>query len=97
MRVPVAEASTCESWSIALEEQRKALRSEKGDQSESGYVPEALPSPSLLAKNHEMFTQFVSVLTRVLCPPYCVVQNMKASSLSIHRKRPRRASPWSRS
>ncbi|GLD96517.1 hypothetical protein PINS_up005200 [Pythium insidiosum] len=60
MRVPVAEASTCESWSIAIEEQRKALRAEKEDQSEFALGMEALPSPSLLARHHEMCSQFVS-------------------------------------
>ncbi|KAG7401151.1 hypothetical protein PHYBOEH_002709 [Phytophthora boehmeriae] len=32
MRAPIREASTCESWSIAIEEQRKVLRSGTADQ-----------------------------------------------------------------
>ncbi|KAL4115625.1 hypothetical protein PRIC2_013785 [Phytophthora ramorum] len=32
MRTPIREASTCESWSIAIEEQRKVLRSGKANQ-----------------------------------------------------------------
>ncbi|KAE9007559.1 hypothetical protein PR003_g17734 [Phytophthora rubi] len=32
MRTPIREASTCESWSIAIEEQRKVLRSGKSNQ-----------------------------------------------------------------
>jgi hypothetical protein len=64
MRVPIREASTCESWSIAIEEQRKVLRSGKANQREcpssSVPFPEALPSPTLLARNHELFSHFVS-------------------------------------
>ncbi|TMW57033.1 hypothetical protein Poli38472_002958 [Pythium oligandrum] len=66
MRVPVAEASTCESWSIAIEEQRKVLRGERVDQNASSrIVPEALPSPTLLATNHEMYSQFEMTPPRV--------------------------------
>lgn len=72
MRAPVTEASTCESWSIAIEEQRKALRAKQTDQREcsSAYassaagrgasLAEAMPSPTLLARNHELFSLFVS-------------------------------------
>lgn len=67
MRASVNEASTCESWSIAIEEQRKALRSEKEHQRESGAFSEALPSPSLLARNHELFSQFVSGRGAYVC------------------------------
>ncbi|POM81303.1 SEC14 cytosolic factor [Phytophthora palmivora] len=63
MRTPIREASTCESWSIAIEEQRKVLRSGKANQREclssSVPFPEALPSPTLLARNHELFSHFV--------------------------------------
>lgn len=74
MRVPVSEASTCESWSIAIEQQRKALRAEQADQRECSPFLEALPSPTLLARNHELFSHFVSC--RALCSrppaPLCV-------------------------
>lgn len=62
MRTPVSEASTCESWSIAIEEQRKALRAEQSDQRECSSFAEAMPSPTLLARNHELFSLFVSFL-----------------------------------
>ncbi|DBA02192.1 TPA: hypothetical protein N0F65_004827 [Lagenidium giganteum] len=65
MRAPISEASTCESWSIAIEEQRKALRAEKEDQSEFGGLVEALPSPTLLARNHEMYSLFESSPPRI--------------------------------
>jgi hypothetical protein len=58
MRTSISEASTCESWSIAIEEQRKALRNEVDEIAEPGNPPEALPSPTLLAKNHEMYSLF---------------------------------------
>lgn len=77
MRAPVSEASTCESWSIAIEEQRKALRAKQSDQREClpcsapagtrGAVAEALPSPTLLARNHELFSLFVSGRLMALC------------------------------
>lgn len=71
MRAPVREASTCESWSIAIEEQRKVLRSGGSAQREcNNSVPfqEALPSPTLLARNHELFSHFVSeVVLRRRC------------------------------
>lgn len=72
MRAGVNEASTCESWSIAIEEQRKALRSEKEHQRESGAFLEALASPSLLARNHELFSQFVSGRGAYTCVCACV-------------------------
>ncbi|TYZ58268.1 hypothetical protein PybrP1_007945 [[Pythium] brassicae (nom. inval.)] len=58
MRTPVGEASTCESWSIAIEQQRKALRAEQADQRACSPYLEALPSPTLLARNHELFSHF---------------------------------------
>ncbi|CEG47134.1 hypothetical protein F443_01183 [Plasmopara halstedii] len=62
MRTPIREASTCESWSIAIEEQRKVLRSEKVNKRECSSnsipFPEALPSPTLLARNHELYSHF---------------------------------------
>ncbi|GAB9469105.1 hypothetical protein Gpo141_00006394 [Globisporangium polare] len=67
MRTPVSEASTCESWSIAIEEQRKALRAEQSDQREcsSSSFPEAMPSPTLLARNHELFSLFETSPPRI--------------------------------
>lgn len=68
MRAPVREASTCESWSIAIEEQRKVLRSGGSAQREcNNSVPfqEALPSPTLLARNHELFSHFEAQPPRV--------------------------------
>lgn len=90
MRTPVSEASTCESWSIAIEEQRKALRAEQSDQREcSSSFAEAMPSPTLLARNHELFSLFVSLTRlRCLCGVFSLVnQNIKASFFSINRKR----------
>ncbi|CAH0487242.1 unnamed protein product [Peronospora farinosa] len=70
MRTRIREASTCESWSIAIEEQRKVLRSGKINQREcnSSAVPfsEAVPSPNLLARNHEVFSQFVQYKSALL-------------------------------
>ncbi|CAH0515018.1 unnamed protein product [Peronospora belbahrii] len=69
MRTPIGTASTCESWSIAIEEQRKVLRFGKTSQREctldSVYFPEALPSPNLLARNHEIFSHFETSPPRV--------------------------------
>lgn len=69
MRTPIREASTCESWSIAIEEQRKVLRSEKLNKREcpSSPIPfsEALPSPYLLARNHELYSLFEASPPRV--------------------------------
>lgn len=71
MRTAVSEASTCESWSIAIEQQRKALQAEQADQREcSPYVVEALPSPTLLARNHELFSHFVRARASI-CPSVC--------------------------
>ena len=58
MRVPLKEASTCESWSIAIEEQRKvhAAITQNGDASSPN-----LASPRLLARNHELYARFVSL------------------------------------
>ncbi|KAF1331535.1 hypothetical protein FI667_g4035, partial [Globisporangium splendens] len=65
MRTAVSEASTCESWSIAIEEQRKALRAEQTDQRECLSFPEAVPSPTLLARNHELFSLFEASPPRI--------------------------------
>uniref|UniRef100_K3WLT2 PH domain-containing protein n=1 Tax=Globisporangium ultimum (strain ATCC 200006 / CBS 805.95 / DAOM BR144) TaxID=431595 RepID=K3WLT2_GLOUD len=65
MRTAVSEASTCESWSIAIEEQRKALRAEQTDQRECLSFPEAMPSPTLLARNHELFSLFEASPPRI--------------------------------
>ncbi|GLE10681.1 hypothetical protein PINS_up022898 [Pythium insidiosum] len=88
MRVPVAEASTCESWSIAIEEQRKALRAEKEDQSEFALGMEALPSPSLLARHHEMCSQFELSPPRIAMVSVVSVSEREAkpSELVIKRK-----------
>lgn len=62
MRVPLKEASTCESWSIAIEEQRKVITAviqngDKATRRDTSLL--GLASPRLLARNHELYARFV--------------------------------------